>query len=82
MQGGLSALYKAFQTLSTSTDSSGNRTTALTAASDLADLIRKRYGQLEDLEEDTQDVIQKSIFGINSTLDSIRELNKQITYWN
>lgn len=78
LQGGLSALYTAFQNLSNKADTSGNRTTALTAASDLADLIRRRYGELEDLQEDTQDLISKSVSGINGKLDEIRELNKQI----
>ncbi|AWK50922.1 flagellar hook-associated protein FlgK [Clostridium beijerinckii] len=74
----ISQFYSAFQEVSKSPDKSDVKTVAIQKASSLADAINYTYNQLEKACQDTQDVLKTNVTDVNSYLDQINELNKQI----
>jgi len=79
IQGALSNFYNGFQTLSLDPTKSSNRTVAIQDASTLANALNNRYTSLETKKSDAQSLLQTDVVDINSTLNQINELNKQIT---
>lgn len=79
VESALSDFYDAFQTLSTSSESSSNKTVAISAASTLASNLNDRYNQLETKQSDLEDLQGTNVQEINSILDQINDLNKDIT---
>lgn len=78
IQDALSTFYNVFSTLSLAPEKSSNRTVAIQQASTLANAINTRYTELENNKADAQSVLQTSVININSILDQVNELNKQI----
>jgi len=74
----ISKFYSSFQEVSKSPDKSDVKTVAIQNASTLADAINYTYNQLKKTCEDTQDVLKSNVTDVNSYLDQINELNKQI----
>jgi len=79
VQEALSKFYTGFQSLSLAPEKSSNRTVAIEEASTLASALNDRYTQLETEKSDAQSVLQTNVTDINSILDQINALNKQIT---
>lgn len=79
VQGALSAFYNAFQELSKAPEKDSNRTVALQQASALADALNSRYTQLENKKQDAQKELSEYVTDINTMLDQINDLNKQIS---
>ncbi|EKQ51145.1 MULTISPECIES: flagellar hook-associated protein FlgK [unclassified Clostridium] len=77
----LSKFYDAFQNLSASGGAAkeSNRTTAFKAAEQLSDLIRSKYSQIENKESDAQKELRDQTTSINSMLDQINNLGKEIS---
>ena len=75
----LSDFFDAFQTLSTSAEDSSNKTAAISEASTLASNLNDRYTQLENKQSDLEDLQGTNVTEINSLLDQINDLNKDIT---
>lgn len=78
VENSLSSFYKAFQTLSTSAEDSSNKTVAISAAATLASNLNDRYTQLENKQSSLQELMTTNVSDINSKLDQINDLNKQI----
>ncbi|MCE5220778.1 MAG: flagellar hook-associated protein FlgK [Clostridium sp.] len=70
--------FNAFQEVSKSPDKTDVKTVAIKDASALADAINYTYNQLEKTCEDSQSLLQTNVTDVNSYLDQINELNKQI----
>ncbi|NRY60078.1 flagellar hook-associated protein FlgK [Clostridium beijerinckii] len=70
--------FNAFQEVSKSPDKSDVKTVAIKNASALADALNYTYNQLKKAQDDSQALIQTNITDVNSYLDQINELNKQI----
>lgn len=79
VQGALSAFYNAFQELSKAPEKDSNRTVALQQASALVDALNSRYTQLENKKDDAQKELSEYVTDINTMLDQINDLNKQIS---
>jgi flagellar hook-associated protein 1 FlgK len=77
----LSKFYNAFQTLSTSSGSTkeSNRTVAFKAAQQLADLLNSKYKQIENKQSDAQKQLRNQTTDINTILDQVNELSKEIS---
>lgn len=74
-----SEFYSAFQELAKTPDKSAARTVAVQKASTLANALNSTYTQLEKATLDAQELLQTNVKDVNSYLDQINELNKQIT---
>lgn len=74
----INKFFTAFQEVSKSPDKSDVKTVALQNASSLADALNYTYNQLEKSCEDSQSLLQSNVVDVNSYLDQINELNKQI----
>lgn len=70
--------FNAFQEVSKSPSKSDVKTVAIKDASALADALNYTYNQLKKAQDDSQSLIQTNITDVNSYLDQINELNKQI----
>jgi flagellar hook-associated protein 1 FlgK len=70
--------FSSFQEVSKSPDASDVKTVAIQNASSLADAINYAYNQLKKTCTDTQTVLQTNVTDVNSYLDQINNLNKQI----
>jgi len=78
VQQALSDFYKGFQTLSLDPTKSSNRTVALQQAQTLASALNNRYTQLETKKSDAQLTMNTDVTNINSILNQVNDLNKQI----
>jgi len=74
----ISQFFSSFQEVSKNPDKSDVKTVAIQKASSLADAINYTYNQLEKTCKDSQKVLQTNVTDVNSYLDQINELNKQI----
>jgi flagellar hook-associated protein 1 FlgK len=74
----VSQFFNAFQEVSKSPDKTDVKTVAIQDASSLADALNYTYNQLEKSCEDSQSLLQANVTDVNSYLDQINELNKQI----
>lgn len=79
IQNALSTFYNAFNTLSVSPNKPSNVGVAVEQAATLANALNLRYTQLENNKSDAQSVLKTDVTNINSVLDQINELNKQIS---
>lgn len=70
--------FNAFQEVSKSPDKSDVKTVAIKDASALADALNYTYNQLKKAQGDSQALLQTNVTDVNSYLDQINELNKQI----
>ena len=70
--------FSAFQEVTKTPDASDVKTVAIQDASSLADAINYAYNQLQKTCTDTQSVLQTNVTDVNSYLDQINDLNKQI----
>ena len=70
--------FNAFQEVSKSPNKSDVKTVAIKDASALADALNYTYNQLKKNQEDSQTLLQTNVTDVNSYLDQINELNKQI----
>ncbi|SFL32430.1 flagellar hook-associated protein 1 FlgK [Desulfomicrobium norvegicum] len=75
----LSAFWADWQTLATSPDNQSVRSALLGHASNLEQAIGVVYGDLQRLQSQTDDTIHAEVGEINTLLESIAALNKQIT---
>lgn len=75
----LSAFWADWQTLATSPDNQSVRAALLGHASNLEQAIGVVYGDLQRLQSQTDDTIRAEVSEINTLLESIAALNKQIT---
>ncbi|WP_026888245.1 flagellar hook-associated protein FlgK [Clostridium beijerinckii] len=73
-----SKFFNAFQEVSKSPDKSDVKTVAIQNASALADALNYTYNQLKNASNDSQKLLQSNVTDVNSYLDQINELNKQI----
>lgn len=74
----MGSFFDSFQELSKYANSSNTRTVAIQRASTLADAINATYKSLNELKENAQNELQSNVKTINTYLDQINELNKQI----
>lgn len=70
--------FNAFQEVSKNPSKTDVKTVAIQKASALADALNYTYNQLKKTTEDGQKLIQSNVTDVNSYLDQINELNKQI----
>lgn len=70
--------FSAFQEVSKNPDKSDVKTVAIQKASSLADAINYAYNQLQTNIDDSQKTLLTNVTDVNSYLDQINELNKQI----
>ncbi|SFC60478.1 flagellar hook-associated protein FlgK [Clostridium uliginosum] len=75
----LGEFYDSFQELEKTPEKSAARTVALQKASTLADGLNNIYTQLENSISNDQQLLQINIKDVNSYLNQINELNKQIS---
>lgn len=78
MQTLFSEFYSSFQELAKTPEKSASRTVAVQKASALANALNNTYTQLEKANTDAQELLQTNVTEVNSFLDQINELNKQI----
>ena len=74
----ISEFFSSFQEVSKNPDKSDVKAVAIKKASALADAINYTYNQLKKTSEDNQKVLEDNVTDVNSYLDQINELNKQI----
>lgn len=74
----MGSFFDAFQELSKYANSSNTRTVAIQKASTLADAINSTYKNISALKVDAQSELQSNVKTINTYLDQINALNKQI----
>lgn len=70
--------FTSFQEVAKNPNKSDVKTVAIQNASSLADAINYTYNQLEKTCEDSQKLLQANVTDVNSFLNQINELNKQI----
>jgi flagellar hook-associated protein 1 FlgK len=70
--------FTSFQEVAKSPDKSDVKTVAIQNASSLANALNYTYNQLEKTCEDSQKLLQANVTDVNSYLNQINELNKQI----
>ena len=70
--------FNAFQEVSKNPSKTDVKTVAIQKATALADALNYTYNQLKKTTEDGQKLIQANVTDVNSYLDQINELNKQI----
>lgn len=71
--------YASFQELAKTPEKSASRTVALQKTLALTDALNHTYTQLEKKVTDAQQLLQSNVTDINSYLNQINELNKQIS---
>lgn len=71
--------YSSFQEVAKTPEKSSARTVALQKATAIADALNHTYTQLEKKVTDAQELLQDNVKNVNSYLDQINELNKQIS---
>ncbi|OOM16279.1 flagellar hook-associated protein FlgK [Clostridium saccharobutylicum] len=74
-----SEFYSSFQELAKTPEKTAARTVAVQKASALANALNSTYTKLEKANADAQELLQTNVTDVNSYLDQINELNKQIT---
>lgn len=74
----INKFFTSFQEVSKSPNKSDVKTVAIQNASSLADALNYTYNQLEKSLEDSQSLLQANVIDVNSYLNQINELNKQI----
>lgn len=74
----LSTFYNALQTLSTSSETTSNKTVVISQASTLANTINNKYTQLDNIVNNLQSSLSTDVTEVNSILDQITQLNKKI----
>ncbi|WP_291580722.1 flagellar hook-associated protein FlgK [Clostridium sp. UBA6640] len=74
----LSEFFEAWQTLSDSADKEGARTVVAQKAKMLAEELNHVHKQLTDVKTNTQKEIQHSVLEVNSLIDQLNAVNKQI----
>lgn len=79
VQTALSKFYASFQELANDPTKESNRTGAIKQASQLADLIRSKHGQIENKKSDAQIELRDQTQDVNNMLDAINQLNTQIS---
>lgn len=70
--------FNSFQEVAKNPSKSDVKTVAIQNASALADAINYTYNQLDKSLEDSQSLLQANVTDVNSYLEQINELNKQI----
>ena len=79
---GVSALvgkvFDSWQALSTSPELSNTRTVVVQQSKALTDQLNATYNQLVSLKSDSNDAIKQDVVDVNSMLNQISDLNKQI----
>ncbi|MBC2400508.1 flagellar hook-associated protein FlgK [Clostridium saccharobutylicum] len=70
--------FNAFQEVSKNGNKANVKTVAIQSAASLADAINYAYNQLEKTRDDSQKLLQTNVIDVNSYLNQINELNKQI----
>ncbi|OCA96813.1 flagellar hook-associated protein FlgK [Clostridium beijerinckii] len=73
-----SQFFSAFQEVSKTPDKSDVKTVAIKKAQALADAINYTYNQLEKANQDSQKLLESDVSDVNSYLNQINELNKEI----
>lgn len=71
-------VFDSWQTLSTSPELSNTRTVVVQQSKALTDQLNSTYNQLISLKSDTNDDIKQDVVDVNSMLNQITDLNKQI----
>ncbi|WP_461613067.1 flagellar hook-associated protein FlgK [Clostridium sp. Marseille-QA1073] len=74
----LSEFFDAWQTLSKHPEKSESRTVVAQKAKMLAEELNHVHKQLNDVKTNTQKEIQHSVFEVNSLIDQLNAVNKQI----
>ncbi|MEG0132541.1 MAG: flagellar hook-associated protein FlgK [Clostridium sp.] len=74
----MSQFFDAWQTLSKNPDKSDARTVVAQKAKALMDEINHTYKKLDDTKNNAIQEIQSSLFDINTTLDQLNSVNKEI----
>lgn len=74
----MTAFYTSWQTLSNSPESSETRTSVVQKSVALTDMLNHTYNQLEKLNDDVHETIKQSVIEINSYLDQLYSVNKEI----
>lgn len=74
----MNQFYNSFQEVSKSPNKSDVKTVAIQKASSLADALNYAYNQLQKTCEDSQKLLKTNVTDVNSYLNQINELNKQI----
>jgi len=71
-------VFDSWQALSTSPELSNTRTVVVQQSKALTDQLNSTYNQLISLKSDSKDVIKQDVVDVNSMLNQIDDLNKQI----
>lgn len=79
IQNALNEFFDAFQEISKAPEKTSNKTVAISQAASLAEMLNSKYNQLESKRDEAQELISNSVSEINGILDSINDLNKQIS---
>lgn len=74
----LAEFFEAWQKLSISSDKEGARTIVAQKAKMLAEELNHVHKQLSDVKTNTQKEIQHSVFEVNSLIEQLNAVNKQI----
>ncbi|MEG1255991.1 flagellar hook-associated protein FlgK [Clostridium sp.] len=74
----MSEFFDAWQTLSKNPEKSDARTVVAQKAKALVDEINHTYKKLNDTKDNAVNEIQSSLFEINTTLDQLNSINKEI----
>ncbi len=74
----LAEFFESWQTLSDSADKEGARTVVAQKAKMLAEELNHVHKQLTDVKTNTQKEIQHSVLEVNSLIDQLNAVNKQI----
>ncbi len=74
----MSELFDAWQILSTNSDKSDARTVVAQKAKALADELNHNYKKLNDTKTNALSEIQQNVFEVNSILDQLNSVNKEI----
>ncbi|MGH4125778.1 MAG: flagellar hook-associated protein FlgK [Clostridium sp.] len=74
----LSKVFKSWQVLSDSAESSNARTVVAQQSKALTDELNNTYNQLIKLKDNSQKTIKQNVVDVNSMLNQINELNKQV----
>lgn len=73
-----SQFFSSFQEVSKTPDKADVKTVAIKNAQALADAINYTYNQLEKTNQDSQKLLESNVTDVNSYLNQINELNKEI----
>lgn len=78
IQGLLTQFYKSLQSLTSASEKSDIKSVVIQNALSLTDSINYTYNQLKKQLDNAQDLLGENVVTINTYLDQINELNKQI----